>query len=1194
MATYTIGSDVGDDYASYAAFAAAVTPSGDDTITFRKGDTFREQISINASGTSGHVITYGAHGSGDNPKILGSEAKNSTGDWTEESSNIWYTTPSSTPVMNAVFDSEASYSTRVPLKTDLDTQGELWWDSTNSRVYLYSVGNPATVYSGSIELCVRRSVITTNSNDYLTFENLDVRYTSGSAFYVNSDNVTVDTCTMKYCGETYSANDTYGQWSGAGIYAYNAAALTMSDNTISYVWMGLYHQGVGTTATYAKSTISGNTISYTIMGGNTALECHGIAFGGTGTYNHSATEIKNNTISNFGNRGISLSHATNTVVESNTVHTNYGDGINHYDWGIGMGAVKGDQIVRYNTIYNITGNPGQWADGVGIYTRTAINSEIYYNIIYDCIKGIYNGPQGSTGSNDGNTYYNNTTYNCSKYGIWINKGYDGDNKTTVTIKNNICDGGVADLILGDNVTCTGGYNCLKNDASVTTGSSGSTYTDSGSDDLNATDPLLVDPANGNLKLSGSSPCIDEGVDVSLTTDAYGNTVPAGDAPDIGSHEYPAESGPTVYYVDTASDGGDGTTTATTGANAAWDDISDISGLSAGDYVLLKKGCEWREVLTVGTAGSDGSPVTFGSYGTGTDPKLNGSDLVSTWTETSSYYATTDIFADDFDDNNLGIDPAWDDVSGAGGAVNQNEQLEVVVSAGGADKILETISETEAWASFKVYPVSYGDWVNTDYVEYFRLYDVANSRVCCIVGGYNDGGANEWRCVYQNDAGTSTYVWPATPVLDTGAWVEILIHWKAATGVGQNDGIFEVWADESQIVDVTTIDNDTLTAEQIAFGNVNVTGAPTLTFYLDDLKVGSAQASYTNVWQATLNTDPSQVFFDDTLGTEVGSIADLDAAKEWYWNSNVLYVYSTSDPDSAYTSPGVEASVRDYCINGNSKNYITINSIDVEKSNTANILASGTNNIINDTESTYGAALGVSVTGATGSVYDSSIHDNVGDGLSVSSNGGTYYSNSVYSNSDGVVVSGDSNSIYLNAIYDNSAIGLTVSGDSNSTYYDLIYDNGDDGVHVSGASDTLYNLVVEGSGAAGFDVDEDTTIRNCIIRSSTGDDMNIANGKTVTGGYNCFEDAAKAGDGTYTDTGSSTLFSTDPEFTDAAGDDFTIANTSPCINAGVDVGLTSDYAGNTVPIGTTDIGCYETESAQEETGSGTATFVGQDF
>ena len=51
------------------------------------------------------------------------------------------------------------------------------------------------------------------------------------------------------------------------------------------------------------------------------------------------------------------------------------------------------------------------------------------------------------------------------------------------------------------------------------------------------------------------------------------------------------------------------------------------------------------------------------------------------------------------------------------------------------------------------------------------------------------------------------------------------------------------------------------------------------------------------------------------------------------------------------------------------------------------------------------------------------------------------------------------------------------------------------------------------------------------------------------------------------------FTTSPGFVNAAGHDFHLLSSSPCINAGVFVGLTQDYAGNGIN-GAPDIGAYE--------------------
>ena len=151
--------------------------------------------------------------------------------------------------------------------------------------------------------------------------------------------------------------------------------------------------------------------------------------------------------------------------------------------------------------------------------------------------------------------------------------------------------------------------------------------------------------------------------------------------------------------------------------------------------------------------------------------------------------------------------------------------------------------------------------------------------------------------------------------------------------------------------------------------------------------------------------------------------------------------------------------------------------------------------------------------------------------------------------------------------------LLLDGNSNSVYYNLFLNATTDAIEVDSLSNTIYNNVFYANGN-GIDVDTTVTIQNNIIWTSGTSDITIAADVTVTGGHNIFEDAAKAGDGTYS---GSSLWATDPLFTDAANNNFTLQASSPCINAGTSVGLTIDYLGITVPLpaGTNpDIGAYE--------------------
>src|ERR1035441_848957 len=96
----------------------------------------------------------------------------------------------------------------------------------------------------------------------------------------------------------------------------------------------------------------------------------------------------------------------------------------------------------------------------------------------------------------------------------------------------------------------------------------------------------------------------------------------------------------------------------------------------------------------------------------------------------------------------------------------------------------------------------------------------------------------------------------------------------------------------------------------------------------------------NIWEVALTTQPNQVFFNSTRGTPETSIGGITAPNEWYWASNVLYAYSTSNPATAFTSPGIEASQRNYEFVVTGTNYITVSGLTVTKSNLEGLFNSG--------------------------------------------------------------------------------------------------------------------------------------------------------------------------------------------------------------------------------------------------------------
>ena len=48
----------------------------------------------------------------------------------------------------------------------------------------------------------------------------------------------------------------------------------------------------------------------------------------------------------------------------------------------------------------------------------------------------------------------------------------------------------------------------------------------------------------------------------------------------------------------------------------------------GDSILFKKGDTWNESLTVPSSGTNGNPITFGAYGSGSNPVIDGSTIIN--------------------------------------------------------------------------------------------------------------------------------------------------------------------------------------------------------------------------------------------------------------------------------------------------------------------------------------------------------------------------------------------------------------------------------------------------------------------------------------------------------------------------------------------------------------------------------------
>lgn len=147
-------------------------------------------------------------------------------------------------------------------------------------------------------------------------------------------------------------------------------------------------------------------------------------------------------------------------------------------------------------------------------------------------------------------------------------------------------------------------------------------------------------------------------------------------------------------------------------------------------------------------------------------------------------------------------------------------------------------------------------------------------------------------------------------------------------------------------------------------------------------------SLSNVWNATISTQPNVVIFSGIPGTLVASKAACTFSGAWYWTGTVLSVYATSNP-SGITEAGQRARAMTTANNG----YLQFRSIDFRagNDNTDSLISyksPGTQIDLFDLKISCGAGNGMEVwnTSPIGTFSSIEIYNNQGDGILFSNEG----------------------------------------------------------------------------------------------------------------------------------------------------------------------------------------------------------------
>ncbi len=640
-----------------------------------------------------------------------------------------------------------------------------------------------------------------------------------------------------------------------------------------------------------------------------------------------------------------------------------------------------------------------------------------------------------------------------------------------------------------------------------------------------------------------------------------------------------------YFVENSGDDGlDGLSAAT-----AWETLAQVNSFGdfvAGDSIRFKRGDVWREQLTPPASGTAGNVITFKTYSTGAKPVINASILLDgTWTNhTGSIWKIT-----------LAADPkgVWTDV------------LTLLEKNG--DFATLTADQWD-WDTGELF-VNIGSDPTGGTIE-------ASARICISTNSQDFLAFEELECRRANDHGmranspsnditlTRVDFRDATIISSADNMLLHTVTYEMTVPGFDESGYYLNGGTNIEIIDNVWTRNDGF---QMNCGTDVTITSPTMNGFfqpagpgdtVDDklvIKAVAACGSSKNVMITNVTMSKGSSCLG--IGAQVATGLTVD-------NVTLLGCVGTDLDTITTIKPGAFGAPGGGTVNNINISNVTATNLDegaVQGSaviwidGNANTGSAITNVTIEDfswqgeVEEDLGTDAFIKIDMGT---------DNL-DGLTIRN--GSFLSThegSADQYNTGLQIDGDDidNVLLENLVFDGAITQVNIKQTEAATYtgsvhltrmtfdnhtnlfagdmlgpYRLSYTILEEDVTVEdNAGNTWDNVTMNGSTLT---VTENFVLRNSILYNTGGTDLTITAGDTVTGTSNLFEDAAVAGAGTYTDVDTSALFSDDPEF--VSGSDFHLTSGSPAIDTGIDVSLTKDLDGITVPQGVLpDMGAFE--------------------
>lgn len=336
-------------------------------ILFRRGDVWREQLTIPASGANGLPIVFGAYPNqsrdADRPVIAGSDAVT---DWRPFAEGLYRARLDAAPA-NVYVDDRPVPLTRCEGVQEARSTENSWYYNAPEKFLYVQLAKRESPADHTIEAAVRDYDVYASGKSYITIDNLELKHAKLSAILAENDGSdfwTVSNCTIR--------NATEAAVHARPVDRDNAPMLRgwrVEGNKIGRIdgGSGLDYDRAGILLRHVKdAVVKDNTVATVNKMGITFRDYFkaGGSEGGLVTGNRLTD--------NQGN--ISIWMTQNAVVTGNVIYKSKG-------YGIGIGVRSHNALITYNSINNL-----RQSDDGNLYNGIDVNADsqrgrIFHNTI---------------------------------------------------------------------------------------------------------------------------------------------------------------------------------------------------------------------------------------------------------------------------------------------------------------------------------------------------------------------------------------------------------------------------------------------------------------------------------------------------------------------------------------------------------------------------------------------------------------------------------------------------------------------------------------------------------------------------------------------------------------------------------------------------------------------------------------------